>query len=430
MHLESLHLEEFRVYRELDLAIPSAGLRIAGPNGSGKSSIVEAIALLSTARSQRAGSERELIRWGSGTDYGVPPYARCSGRIERSEGGTSLGIELEAGSADRESDDQPSLASGVVRKRCLVDGRPVRAMDLVGRLRSVSFSPEDVAIVSGPPSGRRRLIDVAIAQLDRRYLQALSRYGRVMAQRNGLLKVFARDGIAPSSAQARSQLMFWDDELIDAGHVIVGRRLELVAQLSTLAAVRYAELAGGADFAVDYSTGVVRDAGSLPGTPPRSVRPVADGTVPDDAVVDGTVPDAAVPNDEAIQTAFRSRLAERQADEFRRGVSLVGPHRDDIVLSLDRVPLGTYGSRGQQRLGILALKLAEADLMVAVGGQPPVLLLDDVLSELDPERGRLLIESIARFDAQTIVTATDRSALDATVLGGLPLLQAGAGTLR
>lgn len=415
MHLQSLHLEEFRVYRELDLPLSPSGIRIAGPNGSGKSSILEAIALLSTARSPRAGSDRELIRWGSGVDYGVPPYARCSGRIERTEGETGLGIELEADPSEPAVEDQPFLASGSVRKRCLVDGRPVRAMDLVGRLRSVSFSPEDVAIVNGPPSGRRRLIDVTVSQLDRRYLQALSRYGRVMAQRNSLLKGFAREGISPSSAAARSQVVFWDDELIEAGCIVVARRHELVAQLSTRAAIRYAELAGGAEFSVSYQTSVLRTGVSTG---------YASG---DSSAMDQN---GGGLDDENVKREFRARLVERQTDEFRRGVTLVGPHRDEIVLSLDGVPLGTYGSRGQQRLGILALKLAEADLMVDVGGQAPVLLLDDVLSELDPERGRLLLRAIARFDAQTIVTATDRTALDATVLGHLPIVQAGAGTLR
>ena len=425
MHLQHLHLEEFRVYRGLDVTLPPSGIRIVGPNGSGKSSVLEAVSLLSTARSQRSGSDRELIRWGSGTDYGVLPYARASATVATADDHTELAIELEAGAAGVDGSDRPALAEGTVRKRCLVDGRPVRALDLVGRLRTVSFSPEDVAIVSGPPAGRRRLIDIAISQLDRRYLKALSRYGRVMGQRNGLLKAFARDGISPSSAQARSQLLFWDDELIDAGSLIVSRRNELISQLSVLAAGRYAELAGGALFAVRYDTTVRADKqpdGSI-GTPvlvtPKVAGNVAGGTAVDAADVEV-----------AIAYAFRERLLERQADEFRRGITLVGPHRDDLLLALDNVDLATFGSRGQQRLGILALKLAEADLMLSVGGQPPVLLLDDVLSELDPERGRLLIETIARFDAQVIVTATDRIALDATVLADLPLLQAGTGTLR
>ena len=410
MHLQHLHLEEFRVYRELDVSLPPSGIRIVGPNGSGKSSILEAVAVLSTARSQRASSDRELIRWGSGSEYGVPPYARCSGRVESGQEHYEAAIELEADSSSHALEDQPSLAEGSVRKRCLIDGRPVRVLDMVGRVRSVAFSPEDVAVVSGPPAGRRRLIDVAISQLDRRYLKALSRYARVMGQRNGLLKAFARDAVSPGSAQARSQLLFWDDELIDAGCIIVARRRELVDQLSRLAAARYAELAGGAQFGVAYESNVL-------------ARDRIESQV-DERTVSGLARE-----DEVVRAGFQARLSERQSDEFRRGVTLVGPHRDDFLLSLDQVDLATYGSRGQQRLGILALKLAEADLMIAVGGEPPILLLDDVLSELDPERGRLLLETIARFDAQVIVTATDRTALDASVLSELPLLQAGTGTL-
>ena len=408
MQLQHLHLEEFRVYRGLDIALPAPGLRIAGPNGSGKSSVLEAIALISTARSQRAGSDRELIRWGSGTDYGVPPYARCSVQIASGERSSEIAIELEADSAGPNPDDQPQLAQGVVRKRCLVDGRAVRVLDIVGRLRTVTFSPEDVAIVSGPPAGRRRLIDITISQLDRRYLQALSRYARVMSQRNGLLKSFARDGVSAASAQARSQLLFWDDELVDAGSIIVARRQELIAELSVLAAVRYAELAGGARFALRYVTNVAPDGDSA-----------------DDEAGDGAVLETDV-----VRARFREALARRVAEEFRRGVTLVGPHRDEIQLALDGIDLATFGSRGQQRLGILSLKLAEADLMLAIGGEAPVLLLDDVLSELDPERGQLLIETVARFGAQAVITATDRRWLDVPSLDELPLLQAGTGTLR
>lgn len=412
MQLQLLHLEEFRVYRGLDIDLPAPGLRIVGPNGSGKSSILEAIALLSTARSQRAGSDRELIRWGSGIDYGVPPYARCSGGIDSGERATEIAVELEAdpsGPTDLPADGGPLLAKGSVRKRCLVDGRPVRVLDIVGRLRTVSFSPEDVAIVSGPPSGRRRLIDVAISQLDRRYLQALARYARVMSQRNGLLKSFARDGVVPATAGARSQLLFWDDELIEAGCIIVSRRRELIARLSTLASGRYAQLAGGARFTARYETNVAKDPETL---------------------VDGPGRQSAETGEDVSGEVFREALARRQAEEFRRGVTLVGPHRDDIHLSLDDVDLATFGSRGQQRLGILALKLAEADLMVDVGGDAPVLLLDDVLSELDPERGRLLIETVAQFGSQAVITATDRTWLDVAPLGELPLLQTGTGTVR
>ena len=411
MQLQHLHLEEFRVYRGLDLTLPPSGVRIAGPNGSGKSSVLEAIALLSTARSQRAGSDRELIRWGSGSDYGVPPYARCSGAVASEGRSFEVAVELEAELGDPTDDDRPRLAQGPVRKRCLVDGRPVRVLDIVGRLRTVTFSPEDVAIVTGPPAGRRRLIDIAISQLDRRYLHGLSRYNRVLSQRNGLLKSFARDGVPAGSAAARSQLLFWDDELVDAGCLIVSRRRELIGQLSSLADVRYAQLAGGARLMVRYETNVIGN-----GADPEF-------TIAAEQDADGD-------RNTLVRDWFRQSLARRQADEFRRGITLVGPHRDDVQLELDGVDLATFGSRGQQRLGILAMKLAEADLMLAVGGEVPVLLLDDVLSELDPERGQLLIDTVATFGAQAIVTATDRRSLDVASLGDLPLLQAGTGTLR
>ena len=265
----------------------------------------------------------------------------------------------------------------------------MRALDVVGRLRTVAFSPEDVAIVSGSPGGRRRLLDVALSQIDRSYLLALSRYSRVMSQRNGLLKAFARNGESAQSSHVTSQLLFWDDQLIEAGAVVVAVRERYVRRLGNLAGVRYAQLAGGASFAATYSSNVVDCTAS-------------DASGLDDA----TMPIGWV---DRVADCFRERLAQRLPEEVRRGVTLIGPHRDDVVLSLDGTDLAIYGSRGQQRLGILALKMAEADAMVAAGDAAPVLLLDDVLSELDPERGRLLLETIADFGSQVAVTATDRA---------------------
>lgn len=423
MFVAHLHLEEFRVYRALDLDLPAAGARIVGPNGSGKSSVLEAVSLLSTAKSYRTGSDRELIRWGSGTDYGFPPYARCRGTLDATTHRT-LEILLESDSSS--DDDDVPLAIGPLKKRCLIDGRGVRAVDFVGHLRTVSFSPEDVALVSGPPADRRRFLDVAVSQIDRAYLQALSRYGRVIAQRNGLLRRFARDGVPVSSAAARAQLAFWSDELVEAGAVIVVARIERIRQLAEFAEARYAELTGGSRLRLTYRSSV----------PEAAVAPANDDNEcdldpdPDRQHVDTDRPPA-VTDDVTIETAlrFRDELDRRRPDEFRRGVTLVGPHRDDLTLTVDGVDLATYGSRGQQRLGVLATKLAEADLMRAIGEEPPVLLLDDVLSELDPERGRLLVETIGRYGSQTFVTATERSALEYRGLADLPILQTAAGTL-
>ena len=403
------------MYRVLDLDLPPAGARIVGPNGSGKSSVLESLSLLSTAKSYRTGSDRELIRWGSGAEYGFPPYARCRGALDATPHRTlEVLLESEATAVD----DEVPLASGALKKRCLIDGRGVRALDFVGYLRTVSFSPEDVALVAGPPADRRRFLDVAISQIDREYLLALARYGRVMAQRNGLLRRFQRDGVAVTSAPAKAQLAFWSDELVDAGATIVAGRDARVRQMAGFAEERYAQLTGGSRLRLTYRTN---------STPELNAQ-MAD--------LSGGGEDAARawPEEHSADAAeaaigFRQGLDARMADEFRRGVTLVGPHRDDIQFTVDGVDLATYGSRGQQRLGILATKLAEADLMRSIGEEPPVLLLDDVLSELDPERGRLLIETIAGYGSQTFVTATERQALDHPMLSDLPLLRAAAGTL-
>ena len=384
--------------------------------------MLEAVSLLSTAKSYRTGSDRELIRWGSGTDYGFPPYARCRGILDATTHRT-LEILLESDSTS--DDDDVPLATGPLKKRCLIDGRGVRAVDFVGHLRTVSFSPEDVALVSGPPADRRRFLDIAVSQIDRAYLQALSRYGRVIAQRNGLLRRFARDGVPVSSASARAQLAFWSDELVEAGAVIVTARVERTRQLAEFAEARYAELTGGSRLHLTYRSSV----------PAAALAVVNDHIDSDHLDTDRQHADMARPPTaiddvvEEMALRFRQELDRRTADEFRRGVTLVGPHRDDLTLTVDGVDLATYGSRGQQRLGILATKLAEADLMREIGEEPPVLLLDDVLSELDPERGRLLVETIGRFGSQTFVTATERSALEYRELSDLPVLQTAAGAL-
>ena len=186
MHVTRITLDEFRRYQHLKLTVPRAGLRIVGRNASGKSSLLEALLLLATTKSPRASVERDLIRWESGQDYGVEPYARFSTHVVTSADEHALEIRLEANASGSGS-----------KKTCLVDDRSVRAATMVGILKVVEFSPEDVQLVSGPPADRRRQIDVLISQIDRQYMQASGRYQRVLAQRNGLLRTFARDGIAP-----------------------------------------------------------------------------------------------------------------------------------------------------------------------------------------------------------------------------------------
>jgi len=397
MFLRTLELEEFRSYHRLRLDLDPRGLRLSGPNTSGKSTLLEAIAMLATTRSPRSSAEREVINWASGEDVGFPPYARVHGGVTRTVGAVEIEIALQA---------DPSKA-GLLKKQIKLNGRGVRAMDAVGTLKAVLFSPEDVTLVSGPPSGRRRYLDLTISQIDGQYLRALSRYNRVLAQRNSLLKALARDRVAPRSAGATSQLAFWDAELVAYGSAIVARRWATVRRLATLAHERFGWLTGGSGLELSYV--------------PSLDLTTMDGR--DDALDVASL-------QAVVARTFEVGLEEARVDEVRRGVSVIGPHRDDATFAVDGMDLGVFGSRGQQRLAVVALKLAEADLMTEVAGEPPVLLLDDVLSELDANHRSLLTGTAARLGSQLIVTATDEVLLGGADLADLPRGRVNAGVME
>ncbi len=385
MQLRHLELEQFRAYRKLDLPIDPAGLRLRGANASGKSSLLEAIVMLATTRSPRSGSEREIIRRGSGEDYGLPPFARIRAVIERREDSVEIEIGLQVDAR------RPSLS----RKTIRLNGRPVRSIDAVGQLKAVLFSPEDVALVSGSPSARRRYLDLMVAQLDPAYLRALSRYSRVLEHRNSLLKALQRDRVDPRGPVASGQLTFWDEELLLHGCVIMAGRFHSIRRLSHLARDQYRRLSGG-DLTVAY-------------LPSLGIVEMADRSLDEPAELLATV-----------RRDFVRALEERRTEEVRRGVTVVGPHRDDMEFVADGMDLGVYGSRGQQRLAVVALKLAETALMTEIAGEAPVLLLDDVLSELDLSHRRQLEEVATGIAAQAIVTGTDASEWTGSVLARLP----------
>ena len=397
MYLRALDLEEFRSYRRLRLDLDRRGLRLSGPNTSGKSTLLEAIAMLATTRSPRSTAEREVINWASGADVGFPPYARVHGGVTRAGGDIEVEIALQT----------DSTRAGLLKKQIKLNGRGVRAMDAVGALKAVLFSPEDVTLVAGSPSGRRRYLDLLISQIDGGYLRALSRYNRVLAQRNSLLKTLARDRVAPRSAGATSQLAFWDAELVAYGSAIVARRRATVQRLAILANERFGWLTGGSGLELSY----------LPSL--------------DLATMNGRDEELDAAGSQAVVArSFEARLDEARVDEVRRGASLIGPHRDDAAFAVSGMDLGVFGSRGQQRLAVVALKLAEADLMTEVAGEPPVLLLDDVLSELDANHRSLLTGTAARLGSQLIVTATDEGLLGGADLAELPRGRVRAGVIE
>ena len=394
MHLVHLELEEFRLYRKLSLDLHPGGLVIVGDNASGKSSLLESIAMLATMRSPAASSDRQLINWRSGQDLGVPGYARVIGTIERGDG--ELGIEL-AISID------PS--SNQLKKAIKINGRAMRVLDAVGAFNVVPFTPDDVTLTSGSPSPRRRYLDVLISQLSRPYLQSLAHYQRILEQRNSLLRQLVREP-GGNLVAAVNRLEFWDRELVAHGSRVTAHRIRTTIMLSRQASERFAGFASAGVLTLAYEPNVAAEL-IVSGAAERSVDQI----------------------EAEVAVRFTRQIEERRQDEMRRGVSLVGPHRDDFTLLLDDVKVGTFGSRGQQRLCVIALKLAEATLMAEQQSDAPVILLDDVLSELDPVNRGLLLNYLSQLGSQVIVTAADPAMIDTTDLAALPRVSTRGGTI-
>ncbi|HVC34904.1 MAG TPA: DNA replication/repair protein RecF [Chloroflexota bacterium] len=374
MHVRRLSLAHFRNYERLDLDLSPNTTIIYGDNAQGKSNLLEAIFYLATTRSFRAGSDRELLSWGHADD--PIGFTRIAARVERAAETFDLEIVLREEPRSAEAESNVPLFT----KRIKLNDVPRRAIDVIGAATAVMFSPQDLELVEGAPLLRRRYLDVTISQADRVYCRSLAQYNRVVLQRNHLLRTIRDRGAPPD------QLHFWNRELITAGAFIVGQRLATIRRLGDGASRLYAELGGDEDvLGISYKSSILRGEAD----PASSV--------------------------EAIARAFEGRLAEVQPREIQLGMSLVGPHRDDLTFQLAGHDLGAFGSRGQQRTVALALKLAEADDLYRQTESQPIVLLDDVLSELDPSRRERVLASI-QPGQQVLLTAADARSFD----GALP----------
>lgn len=401
MRLAHLGLTNFRTYRRLDLSLPPGVILLVGDNAQGKTALLESIYYLATSRSPRASSDRELIHWAAGDE--PLPFSRVTGDVARADGRVQIEIVVV----------QPPGASQTSRleKRVKVDGVTRRALDLLGQLNVVLFSPDDVELVSGGPTVRRRYLDATLCQIDPRYCHALAQYRKVLAQRNSLLRRI-QDGLA-----RRDELGPWNDWLVEHGALITARRHGLLRQLETWGSQTHHDLTGGRDpLRVVYRPSALVSQSDKP-----SSREAADSAA---ALLSGdnlTV--------ETVAALFRTRLTQRLVAEIARGQTLVGPHRDDYQLSAGPVDLHLYGSRGQQRTAALALKLAETEAMRAATGEWPVLLLDDVMSELDAPRRAYVAARMAAHQ-QTLATATDWSDFSADLQAQALRLRVELGTVR
>ncbi len=367
MYVSHLSLRDFRNYERLDLDLKPGITLFYGPNAAGKTSILESLFFLATTRSPRAGADRELVRWDATGDIGVPPFSRVLCDVQRNEGQARLEVLVQ-----RRADDEGQLL-GTSVKTVRVDRKAVRSLDLVGNLRVVLFTPADLVLVTGGPSERRRYLDITLSQLSGRYVRTLSHYNKVVQQRNSLLRSW-REG-RRSSRGADDELAFWDRELAVSGAFVLRERLMAIATLNTLIGPLFQQISAGPE--------------------------------PLLAAYQASIPGLNAEMDErTIEQAFLAQTRRQRDEEIGRGQTVVGPHRDDMTLTVKGISIGTYGSRGQQRAATLALKLGEAELMRQRSGDAPVLLLDDLLSELDAERRAHVLDVILRPDQQTLISAT------------------------
>ncbi|MCX6012050.1 MAG: DNA replication/repair protein RecF [Chloroflexi bacterium] len=370
MYISSLSLENFRNFIKLDMQLPPGLVIFYGDNAQGKTNLLESFYMLATSKSPRTGSEKELVNWNVDVISNIIVATRISADVHKANEIKQIDLVLESRKNDRENIGE----SVFIEKHIKVNGLPRRASDLFGQLRVVMFTPQDTDIISGAPSLRRRYLDLTNSQLDHTYLRNLQQYGKVLFQRNHLLRLIREHNAGPD------ELGFWDIELISSGAYLMAQR-----QISLAAITSIAE---------EIHLGLTRGSETL------EVKYIASFNVS---------------QQQTIADAFRKELTGVKKEEITRGVTLIGPHRDDLQFIVNGINMGIYGSRGQQRTIALSIKLAEASFMLNRTGDPPVLLLDDVLSELDSNRRRQLLERIFSYQ-QTIITTTDLDHMEQNVM--------------
>ncbi|WP_244930687.1 DNA replication/repair protein RecF [Nocardioides sp. W7] len=378
MHVSHLSLHDFRSYAAAEVPLEPGVTAFIGRNGQGKTNLVEAIDYLSRLSSHRVATDAPLVR--AGADQAVVRAA-----VVRDGRTAVLEIELNPGKANRARVNKSPLP---------------RARDLVGLVRTVVFSPEDLTLVKGDPSDRRRFLDDLLVLRAPRLAGVRSDYDRILRQRNSLLKTAgaARRG-SSSQEGALSTLGVWDDHLARTGSELLAERLALVEALRPYVGKAYETVARGAtrdDAEIEY-----RPSCDLAGATTR----------------------------EALAEILLAEVERRRGDELDRGVSLVGPHRDDLLLTLGHgpgegaLPVKGYASHGESWSFALALRLASYDLLRA-DGDDPILILDDVFAELDSERRAQLADLVADAE-QVLVTAAVAADVPAALAGVRYLVKGG-----
>lgn len=386
MFIEHLSLTNFRNYARLEISLPRTPILLHGANAQGKTSLLEAIYYLATSKSPYTTSDRQLIHWRTEDD--PLPYARLVAEVNDGHGlvnrlEITLMLEPVAGAAPR------------FRKVIKQNGVEKRVMDVVGLVNVVLFVPQDLSLVEGTPSDRRRFMNTTLSQVDRDYLNALEQYEKVLPQRNALLRRIADKQASPS------ELDFWDEQLVQSGSIIVAGRQRFLRELEVKAQRDHYDLTGSKEtLTLQYQ--------------PNFAPAASDNGQLSFNVLGLDLHRQLDPDQIAPQ--FADKLRQEQQEAIARGATLSGPHRDELRLNINNRDSGLYGSRGQARTAVMALKLAEMQWMKEKTGDQPILLLDEVIAELDAHRRAYLLERIDGA-AQTLLTTTEMEIFTPAFLG-------------
>lgn len=399
MHLIHLSLTNYRNFTRLDIDVPTSPILLVGANAQGKTSLLEAIYFLATLTAFQANSDRQVINFLASQEQVA--VARIVADFQRGDRRHRMEVRIiqEAGSYN---------GNGRLRKEVLLDGANRKLSEAYRQFNAVLFLPQMMRVIEGAPDERRRYLNLALAQVMPDYAAYLSLYARTLSQRNALLKQLAERGGDPA------QLTYWDEQLSEYGAHIILARIQAIQALERIGASVHRELTRGSE--------VLRLA-YQPGYDPLP-QPQGQFALPIETKLDRSGFGL-----EKIRQGFLDALESLHREEISRGVTTIGPHRDELRFVANGIDLGTYGSRGQIRTAMLSMKLAEVNWMRERSGYWPVLLLDEVLAELDPERREDLLKRLAG-SKQALLTTTDLDLFTPEFIGQSALWHISAGRVK
>jgi len=399
MYLKNLSLTNFRNFARLDLDLPDGPLLLVGANGQGKTSLLEAVYYLATFTSFHATHDRELVNFVAAREQLA--VGRIVAHFERDGSQCKLEIRII-------KETNGLNGSSRVRKEILFNDLKMKMGEAVGQFMSVLFLPQMVSVIEGAPEERRRFLNLAMAQVIPGFSKTLADYRQTLTQRNALLKQLQEFG------GDADQLNYWDELLIAKGSTLIFERIQAVQQLERIATSNHRELTRG-DSILRLSYHPAYD--PIPETPGQFSLPLEDPV------------DRGGLTLEDIQKGFEKRLHIQRSVDIARGVTSLGPHRDDLRFLENGIDLGIYGSRGQVRTAMLSLKIAEMTWMEQRTKFSPLLLLDEALAELDPTRREDLLQRVTN-SGQTLLTTTDLDLFSADFIGEAALWEVKEGRVE